>query len=68
MKKVSHLFPLIRNTTMGSKLHELPLDELCQLIIKTYPQPWLTHIPVRSRETTPTPSPRKPADDEIVGE
>jgi hypothetical protein len=62
VNRVITLFPKIKEKC--SNLHGLPLDELAQLVISAYPQPWSTHIDVRdrlssSREGTPSPSPRK---------
>jgi hypothetical protein len=60
VNKVVKLFPQIRDSPLGSNLHGLPLDELCQIVVNTYPQPWMAQVVVtRSRESTPSPSPRK---------
>ena len=59
VNKVAKMFPLIKESQIGGSLHNLPLDELCQLVINTYPQPWTQISIPKSRETTPSPSPRK---------
>ncbi len=60
VNKVMKLFPQIRDSPLGGNLHGLPLDELCQIVVNTYPQPWMAQISVsKSRESTPSPSPRK---------
>jgi hypothetical protein len=59
VNKVAKMFPLIKDAPIGAYLHKLPLDELCQIVINTYPQPWTQISIPKSRESTPSPSPRK---------